>query len=83
MTLSSGQESQHRSSTGSHFRSNADWVLMLGLLYRREARGPEEVGREPSVSTPAHYLEYEESNAPCPWGRVSLLSAGLWGLVSV
>ena len=56
---------------------------MLGLLYRREAWGPEEVGREPSVSTPAHYLEYEESNAPCPWGRVRLLSAGLRGLVSV
>lgn len=56
---------------------------MLGLLYRREAWGPEEVSREPSVSTPTHYLEYEESNAPCPWGRVRLLSVGLRGLVSV
>ena len=49
---------------------------MLGLLYRREAWGPEEVGREPSVSTPAHYLEYEESNAPCPWGRVRHVAGG-------
>ena len=69
-------------SLGSHSHQFADHLLLF-IILKIEAWGPEEVGREPSVSTPAHYLEYEESNAPCPWGRVRLLSVGLWGLVSV
>lgn len=66
--MSSGQVSQRASfQAPAHISAiTLAWVLMLGLLYRHEAWGPEEVSSDPSVPTPAHYFENEEYSPPAP-----------------
>lgn len=68
--MSSGQVSQRASfQAPAHISAiMLAWVLMLGLLYRHEAWGPEEVSSEPSVPT------------ACTWGSApfSVLGFGVW-----